>query len=279
MESAYFADRFVRIRPSVSCLAMYSIRRSFNQDPDETLKRVAEFGIRQVGVRGTGTEGARKLKSLLQIHGLSAPQMMLEPGLGLQEQVEAAAMLGCQFITIPASPVFFEQHSDGRFQWRKSIKSKEFAAFVSQLPALSAQAKAAGLQLLYHFHDFDFVTMDDDLSPYDWMTTRLPPDAISFHLDIAWLVQARADLCGVLQRLFGRVAVLDLKDVRPEKPAPQRGANMFPAGQGIVDFASAAALFVSAGASLLMIENEPLDDEFGGVATALDHLRSIGVVA
>lgn len=279
MQSVYLAGRIARIQPSSACLAMYSIRRSFGQAPDETLKRVSGLGIRQLGVRGTGTQDARKLGLLLKAHDVSTPQLTLEPGLSLQEQVDAAAMLGCKFITIPSSPVFFETLPDGRFQWRERIQSREFSAFIDQLPALSTLTKAAGLRLLYHFHDFDFVTMDDDLSPYDWMTTRLPADVISFHLDIAWLVQARADICGMLQRLVGRIAVLDLKDVRPDAAARQRGANMYPAGQGVVDFAAAAAMFIAAGTELLILENEPLEDELKGVAVALDHLKSIGVVA
>lgn len=273
------ADTLSRPRPAAPGLALYSVRRSLGADAEACLGRVAEMGFRCVCGRGGARAWAEHFRSLLDANGLSAPVVILEPAPSPQEQFMAAAILGARFATIPASPVFFERRSDGSFEWRRSVFSEAFAGFVSQLPALAAGAAAANVRLLYHFHDLDFVPMDDGLSPFDWLSTRTDPAQLGFHLDTAWLMQARADLPGLLQRLKGRVHVADLKDLRVGAPGAPRGSNMLPAGEGEIAFASMAAVLAAAGVEEFFIENEPLPDEWAGVGSAVTHLRRLGIFA
>lgn len=272
-----FAATIDRPRSALPGLALYSVRRAYNDNPDACLRRAAAEGFRVVGAPGGDRASMRLLKSRLDAYGIEAPVVILERSPAPQEQLEAAALVGARFVTIPSAPVFFSSSADGRFAWRQSVRSEDFQGFARQIPAFSALAEAAGLRLLYHFHDLDFVPMDDGLSPYDWMSTRVDPARIAFHLDTAWLAEARVDIPGLLQRLRGRIAVVDVKDVGPVQGDARRGGNMLPAGEGRLDLASSMQQFAAAGAEVFLIENEALDDEWLGVATALGNLRRLVV--
>lgn len=278
MEESILA-RLDQPRPSPPGLALYSVRRSFNADPSACLARIQEIGYRSVTARGSNIGAAKTLRPMLESHDLTSPVIVLEGNIAPQEQVEAAAYLGARFVTIPSAPVFFDRTETGGFVWKKSVDSREFAGFCAQLPGLAALCQSAGLNLLYHFHDLDFVPMDDGMSPYDWLSTRVPSDAISFHLDTAWLREGYVDLPGLMMRLAGRIPVLDLKDVNPLETSLVRGANMVPAGEGDIDFTSSIAMFASAGTEIFMVENEPLEDEWKGAISAFQYLANLDMFA
>ena len=270
---------FSRPRPVRPGLAIYSVRRAFAADDEACLARIRGAGFDRVCMRGSDRSTARDLREKLDDHGLVSPVVVLEPGIDPAEQVQAARLLGASFITIPSAPVFFRIDGAGRHVWKTSVASEEFRHFVEGLRRLSPMVSGEGLRLLYHFHDLDFVPMDDGLSPYDWLSTRVPPAELGFHLDTAWLRDARVDLPGLLQRLAGRIAAVDLKDVRPLLPPGPRGENMCPAGEGVIDFLSMIPVLDAAGAEEFLIENEPLPDEGAGVLSARDHLDGLGVFA
>ncbi|MBU6408030.1 MAG: TIM barrel protein [Alphaproteobacteria bacterium] len=266
-------------RPAFPGLALYSVRRALAAAEDACLQQAAAHGFSTVAARGGSTAWARSFRSRLAAHGLAAPLVILEPSPSPQEQLAAAAVLGARFVTIPSAPVFFERQPDGRFVWKQAVESRAFAGFVAQIPALAAAAQQANIRLLYHFHDLDFQVMDDGLSPYDWLSTRTHPDHLGFHIDTGWIVQARADIPGLLQRLRGRIHAVDLKDVSPAVAAGERGANMRPVGQGQIDFAAMAPLLAAAGAEAFFIENEPNADEWGAVDVASRNLRGLDFFA
>lgn len=114
-----------------------------------------------------------------------------------------------------------------------------------------------GVQLAYHNHNFEFVTLDET-SAFGILVEESDPDRLKFQLDIGWTVTAGEDARAWLDRLSGRLASVHLKDVAIGAPqAYYLDTRPAQIGTGQIDWTSVLQAADASGAQYYFVEQEP----------------------
>jgi sugar phosphate isomerase/epimerase len=95
-------------------------------------------------------------------------------------------------------------------------------------------ARANGLRLIYHNHDFEYETLDGRVKA-DIMRDFLDDDVL-FELDTYWIETAGQDAVAVIQQLGTRAPLIHIKD-----GPKQRGEPMSALGTGAMDIPAIVA--------------------------------------
>lgn len=190
--------------------------------------------------------------------------------------------LGCRHVVVPYLP---EDKRPGTPAFAKVIR------FIHWFGAL---AKQAGIVLLYHNHDFEFVPFSGGTA-LDFLYAAVPTDILQTEIDTCWVKFSGVDPASYLLQYRGRCPVVHLKDFEgaPGEGTPygllgqgesgDKGTpfRFRPLGHGIQDLKGIVEAGIEAGAEWFVVEQD-LAYEEGALAAAqksVDTLRQIGVMA
>ena len=265
---------------------LYFVRDEMEQDVYGTLQKMKDLGYDGVEFAGLFGEAPEKLKAFCAEIGLTPisahvpyDDMLADPTGVLGDY----AALGCKYVAVP---YLTEEHRPG---------TDGFAATVAGIRKIAEAAKALGIQLLYHNHDFEFVKIGDDYA-LDVLYASVPADLLQTEFDTCWVKVAGEDPVAYLKKYAGRSPVVHLKDFEKhgsaggqlyqligiEEEAAQADAGSFtfkPVGSGMQDFPAILAASVEAGAEWVVVEqDEPAagDTRLDSVKQSRDYLRSLG---
>ena len=136
--------------------------------------------------------------------------------------------------------------------------------------------RRAGLQLIFHNHDMEFIPINGQV-PFDTLMAGLDP-SIGIELDVYWVSRAGQDPTVYLKKYPGRFPVLHVKDM-PAAVTPAPGteivggrlrvteADFAVIGSGVVDFPAIFNLNGISGAKHFIVES---DSQPGGTASFLE---------
>jgi sugar phosphate isomerase/epimerase len=250
----------------VGGLALYTLRDSMAINPKATLKAVAEAGYAYVESADyadgkfygmTPTE----FKSTLDSLGLTAisahmGMVTLENANQLIADVKAA---GITYFVIPVPPM-------GMFTFdpaTKTLGMKGTAAeLVSIMNTIGEKCHKAGLKLLYHNHDFEFVPLADGTIIEDILLEQCNPEWVNFQMDLFWVTKAKVDPLTYFEKYPGRFKAWHVKDMDTE-------GKFAPVGTGTIDFTRILAQKDRSGMEFYLVEQ---DQTFG-----LDPLEAIKI--
>lgn len=227
----------------VVALQLYTVRDFTGKDLRDTLLQVKEMGYDAVELAGMYDKTAPELKALLDEIGLvaiSAHVPMQAFAADLEGTVEAYKTLGCKYVGIPGLG-----HGDlpGGANWEKS---KEMFKKVAAL------CKEAGIKLMYHNHDHEFVKLPCGEYILDALFLELPE--VETEIDTGWV--HAVDICPAeyIKKYAGRCPVIHLKDT--DKNAKEDR----PVGQGTQDMPAITKTAEESGAEVFVVE---LDNAVG----------------
>ncbi|WEK52505.1 MAG: sugar phosphate isomerase/epimerase [Candidatus Kaistia colombiensis] len=133
--------------------------------------------------------------------------------------IDIAKTIGAETIVIPY--LVAEQRPTDVDGWKKLHESFAGAA---------EKAKAAGLGLGYHNHDFEYVTLADGSRPID----HLIGNGVVSELDIGWVARAGKDAAAEIDRLADSTIAFHIKDIAPAGTTEEDGwADV---GHGTIDW-------------------------------------------
>ncbi len=187
---------------------LYTVRDNMAKDPIGTLKKVAEIGYTDVELAGYYERKFYGMppiafKRLLNELGLTTNSGHVGPD-RLREDWEAtvadAAILGQKYLVIPWLP-----ESE-----RKTID--QYKRLAEALNRGGEVAKKAGIQLAYHNHDFEFITLDGQV-PYDLLLQACDPKLLKMELDLYWIIKAGKDPLAYFNQHAGRFHLWHVKDM------------------------------------------------------------------
>ena len=237
-------------------LQVYSVRRDAEQDFEGTMQKVKAMGYDGVELAGTYGKTAVECKAILDEIGLEL--VSAHVAMDLQEQDEVLAdfaATGVKYIAIP---------------WLVGPKTEEeLDATLVKIRTAADRAKAAGMQLLYHNHDFEFETLRGKYI-LDTYYDTIPADLLQTELDVCWVNVGGEEPCGYVRKYTGRAPIVHVKDFAGSKSENMYGLigtegkesgdtgtfEFRPVGYGKQNFPAILAAAEDAGAQWLVVEQD-----------------------
>lgn len=238
---------------------LYSAREDAQKDLGAVLKALKAMGYDGVEFAGFYGHTAEEIKALLAESGLVAASSHV-PVADIEKDMFGVIAyhqaIGCPCIAIP----YLEES--------RRPGTAGFASMIKLINKFGRLCKEAGIQLLYHNHDFEFVTMSD-MYGLDFLYAAVCPCILKTEIDTCWVKYAGEDPAAYLRKYTGRAPVVHLKDFVGKKgegtpygligQAKQADAVAFefrPFGHGCQDAKAVVEAGIDAGAEWFIIEQD-----------------------
>ena len=272
---------------------LYSVRTDLEKDFYGTLKAVREMGYAGVEFYGeyygnTPTQIKQWCTELglIPFSNHVPFQAMIDD---VDKVIEDNLILGVQYLVFP----YMDEAS------RPGIDPEQFKKTVAKIGEIGEKVHAAGFQLLYHNHDFEFVTLEDGTVGYDYIFSSNDRVKLQNEPDVCWVSYAGFDPAEVLAKYAGNIPVVHLKDYYLEgklSSAPyaligistdnamKDDGGWFeyrPVGMGQVDIPAVIKAAIDGGAQWLCVEqDEPSQglDRLQNVAKSVEYLKSLDLM-
>jgi sugar phosphate isomerase/epimerase len=255
-----------RVPPDQISIQLYTLRDQLAIDLAGTLQALAEIGYTRVEHAGFVGRTVTQFKAALDAAGLRAtsghvpiPQPF-DPA-AWSASLADANVLGSRYIVHPFFGIDFGTGEVVRTTapWR---------AFARDLNRAGRMARAAGLKLGYHNHNWEFFRLTDNPSrtAYDVLTEATDPDLVHLQLDLFWAIRGARDPVDLIRQNKGRVLQYHVKDLN------QAGSFADP-GQGLIDFTRIFRHSDTAGVREYIVERDDAGSPPREPAEALDTAR------
>lgn len=187
-------------------IQVYGLRDQLEETPENfenIMRSIKEMGYDGVELAGLyGLEPAY-VKQTLEELGLT-PVSAHVPLVDLMADAEQAAvdyaLIGCKYVVVPYLPEEYRHLTPG---YDKVIK---------EMTRIGQIMKEHGLKLLYHNHDFEFVTLEDGTFGFDDIYKRVPGDFLGAEPDTCWIKVAGQDPKAYVEKYKDRCPIVHLKD-------------------------------------------------------------------
>jgi len=190
---------------------VYSARWDAEKDLGATLAEIAKIGYDGVEFAGFYGNSAEDVAQMLKDNGLVAASSHV-PFVQILDDPDGVIAyhkaIGCKFIAIP--------HLGGGLE----PGGKDFAKTIRAIYAFGKKCRDAGIQLLYHNHDFEFVTVCGQYG-LDFLYDAVDEDLLKTEIDTCWVKYAGEDPVAYVKKYAGRAPVVHLKDyvgVKSDRP-------------------------------------------------------------
>lgn len=238
-------------------MTLYTVRNEMGKDPKNTLKQVADLGYKYIEAVDykdgkfygmTPDEFKSYLKGLgLQPISVHMGSMTLDNADKLIADVKAA---GFKYFIAPVPPM-------GMFKFDPKTRTLGMEGTVEKLAdilnTIAQKAHAAGLEFLYHNHDFELKPNKDGVVVLDYLLEHLDPKYVNFQMDLYWVTKAGADPVAYFQRYPGRFKIWHVKDMDSQE-------RFAPVGQGKIDFKRILANKKLSGMKYYIVEQDQTFD-------------------
>lgn len=214
-------------------LALYTLRDDMASDPQAILREVAETGYAYVEAAGykEGTYYGMKpeeFKASLNEVGLQ-PVSTHQPTVTLEnadQLIADAKAAGFKYFVIPIPPM-------GHFKYDPENKTMSMTDDLELLAdvfnTIGKKCKDAGLELLYHNHDFEYKVNANGVVPIEYFLNNCNPEYVNFQMDLYWVTKAGADPVEYFKKYPGRFKMWHVKDMDDE-------GRFAPVGAGNINF-------------------------------------------
>ena len=266
---------------------IYSAREEAEKDFDAVCAKIKEFGYDGVEFAGFYGYSAEEIIAVLKKYDLAAVSSHVPYDSIIADMDGTIAFhkaIGCKFIAVPYLDEATRPGAAG------------FATALRNIAAFGAKCKEAGIQLLYHNHDFEFIKMSGQYG-LDFMYDAIPADILATELDTCWVNVAGEVPADYIRKYSGRTPVVHLKDfigakkegevlyalikadgsddveVKNEEPA----FDFRPVGYGKQDIPAIIAAGLESGAQWFIVEQDRSSERpaLDAAKMSCDYVRSL----
>jgi sugar phosphate isomerase/epimerase len=241
-------------------LQVYSVRNDAAANLYATLKEIKKMGydgVEFAGLYGHKPEEVRDMCADIGLTPISAHVPYLEMVADPEGVLRQYATIGCKYVAIPYLTSELRPGTD------------KFPEVVKNAAMLGAVAKKLGMTLLYHNHDFEFVTLGGKYA-LDILYEEVSADLLQTELDMCWVNVGGEVPSEYIKKYAGRCPVVHLKDFYGEKsddmyeligidkkaPARPSGFEFRPVGCGMQDFPAIVKSATESGAEWFVVEQD-----------------------
>lgn len=184
-------------------LQLYTLRDVIVDNPEGTLRQVAEYGYNQIESYegqmgmfwGLGNTGFKQLMDELDMTIISSHANVFED---FERKANEAAEIDMKYIVCP---------------WIGPQDSlDDYREIAEQFNGMGEVANSAGIRFAYHNHAYTFEEQEGQM-PQDVLMENTDPDLVEYQMDIYWVAAAGQDPAEWLQRYPGRFTSGHVKDL------------------------------------------------------------------
>lgn len=264
-------------------LELYTVGADLQKDPQGTLKKVAAIGYREVEVSNLGKVPAKQWRAWIAEAGLRAPSALLPFAMEDTAKILADAQaLGVEYVGsslfLPHTPGFKGKNPLQTINTAtRSLTEDDFKTMADMANGFGAKARAAGLQYVYHNHNFEFRVLPSGVRGYDVLLRETDPSVVKFEADCGWMKVGGADPVKLLTQHPDRFAEVHIKDFKNvTKPVTIFGGPDAPIptelGRGSIDLLPIVEAARKIGVRHFYVEQEPPYKEMPPLqAAAVDY--------
>ena len=263
-------------RPGIQ---LYTINEAMRSDPAGSLKRLRQIGFKEVESAGFGKLSARQFRGLLDDSGLTCPSahLQFDPA-NLGPAFEDAHALGAKFAVCSMARSLVLGQSAPQDSLNTGISLDEAKRTAELSNRIGEAARRAGLQFIYHNHNFEFADVGGGVTGYDLLLQQTDPQLVKFEVDCGWMIFAGHDPVEYFGKYPQRIPLIHVKDFLPRTSGDtgMKGAEL---GHGTVDYKPIFAAGAKAGLQHYFVEQEGPFARMSPLEAAkvdCDYLRSIG---
>jgi sugar phosphate isomerase/epimerase len=255
-------------------IQLYTLRNEIKKDVAGTMKAVAAAGYKQgemYGFPNTDDMVKAMRDAGLELHSTHFEWACVtkpsDPAFSdFQRLLEKAKGLGLSHLVVPYL------HNDER---KGADGYKRLAANFNQA---AVKARAAGIQLAYHNHAFEFEPIAGGPNGFEIFIEEFAPE-MQFEVDVFWVKAGGVDPVALLKRLKGRVSQVHLKDLKDGIALPAFGGLPNEAfqelGDGIIPMAPILAASHEAGVKICHVEQDQSPDPLASIRQSMEYLRKL----
>jgi len=240
-------------------LQLYTVRDALDADMEGTLRRVADIGYREVELAGLPRVTAPAMRASLQRHGLDAPSMHASYDSlrgDFAAVAEEARALGATYLVCPSVDARERRTAD---DWKRICET---------LNESGRAARARGLVLAYHNHDFEFVPFADGTMPFRLLMAETDPHDVRLELDVYWVAKAGQDPVQYLKSAAGRIVLVHLKDLGADGSTVELGS-------GVLQMEEIVRTALLGGVRHLFVEQDDSADPLASATTSFTFLERL----
>lgn len=234
-------------------LALYTLRDDMGKDVEGTLEEVAKAGYQNIEAAGykdgkfygMSPEDFKKLAESKGLKLISSHQgsATLE---NIDTEIADVKAAGFKYFVIPVPPM-------GHFKFNNETQTMgmdpDLDFMVDFLNTVGEKCTEAGLQLLYHNHDFEFKENENGVVPIEYFLEKTDAKHVNFQMDLYWVTKAGADPVAYFEEFPGRFKLWHVKDMDKE-------GKFAPVGEGTIDFGRILAKKEQSGMEYYMVEQD-----------------------
>jgi sugar phosphate isomerase/epimerase len=226
-------------------LQLYTLRNLMGKEPRETLKKVAAIGYTELETFGYADGkffgmAPKEFKTYLSSLGMNTPSGHYMPDQlrsGWGKIVDDAAEAGQKYMAC-AYIMPNERTLD------------DYKKFIDLFNQSAETCQKAGIQFVYHNHDFEFENVNGQI-PYDMILKGTDPKLVKMELDLYWTVFAKQDPVALFKKNPGRFPLVHMKDM-----AKTEKREFAEVGVGSIDFQRILDAGKTAGLKHLFVEQD-----------------------
>jgi sugar phosphate isomerase/epimerase len=226
-------------------LELYSVRNALKQDPEGTVRAVAQMGYQGVEFYAPYFEWseaqARQMRKLLDDLGIRCFSTHNDASYVGKDNIARARdlnlILGSKYVVVASA-----KPGTGPDGWN---------TVADLLNSAAAELEPAGLKAGYHNHDLEFTPVDGH-RPIETLAKKTKP-SVMLQLDVGTCVQAGSDPVAWIRANPGRIHSLHCKDWSPD---PAKGYTVL-FGEGVAKWKDIfAAAEATGGIEYYLMEQE-----------------------
>jgi len=243
-------------------LQLYTVRDLTKKDFAGTLKKVAEIGYDAVefaSFEGMKAPEVKQLLSELKLRTAGSHEAIERLQKNLDEVIEFNQAIDNHYVVCPYMP--------DTWQKKGSAGYKEFAGL---LETAGEKIKAAGLQLCYHNHNFEF-KKEGEKYLLDFLFEACQADIVQAEVDAFWVKHAGIDPVEFLQKHAGRCKLIHMKDMTTDGKK-----NFAPVGTGLMDFKGIVQTARKTGVDWFIVEQDQTSQPvLEAISISLKNMRQL----
>ncbi len=255
-------------------LQLYTLRNEIAKDVTGTMKAVAAAGYKQgemygfpncdAMVKAAKDSGVELHSSHFEWDSVINPKD--DAMSDFMKTLDKAKEVGLSHLVIP----YLKPEQRATLDDYKKIAANANKAAV--------KAKAVGIQLSYHNHNFEFEPKEAGKTGFDIFVAEFAPE-MQFELDIFWVKAGGVEPVELIKKLSGRVSQIHLKDLKPGLTLPTYGslpADAFQElGDGIIAMEPIMVAAKAAGVKICHVEQDQSPDPIASIQQSMGYLRKM----